>query len=290
NHKFITSTIAVVLLVGSIALTPLIGFSFLGSEEEKVMYLTYTPKTGELEKETLDNIAEIESYLLEQDNIDIVQLSVNNDADPMSMMMGGGASGGLMFVIFDPDTENFAEQRDEIEEYVTSIDHSGEWQNQDFSSAGFASDEITYTFYSENLSRLNDTLQVAEEALEKVDHIKDVSTTAEDVFVEHVFETDQEELMQLGLTTGQIAMMLSNHQTEDILTTMESDGEKVDVIVQSEKTIDPETLDEMLETKVMTALGEEIALSEIVTVKEDTTLNTLSRSKGEYYGSVTGTI
>src|SRR5699024_4208245 len=37
NHKFITSTIAVLLLAGSIALTPLIGFSFLGSGEEKVM-------------------------------------------------------------------------------------------------------------------------------------------------------------------------------------------------------------------------------------------------------------
>src|SRR5699024_6168714 len=65
NHKFISSTIAILLLVGSIALTPLIGFSFLGSEEEKVMYITYTPKTGELEDETLENIEEVEAYLLE---------------------------------------------------------------------------------------------------------------------------------------------------------------------------------------------------------------------------------
>ena len=43
NHKVITSLISVALLAGSLALTPLIGFSFLGSEEEKVMYLTYTP-------------------------------------------------------------------------------------------------------------------------------------------------------------------------------------------------------------------------------------------------------
>ena len=36
NHKVITSLIAIVLLAGSLALTPLIGFSFMGSEEEKV--------------------------------------------------------------------------------------------------------------------------------------------------------------------------------------------------------------------------------------------------------------
>ncbi len=35
NHKIITSILAVVLLAGSLALTPFIGFSFMGSEEEK---------------------------------------------------------------------------------------------------------------------------------------------------------------------------------------------------------------------------------------------------------------
>src|SRR5699024_8084606 len=40
NHKFITSFLAIALLVGSLFLTPLIGFSFLGSDEEKVMYIT----------------------------------------------------------------------------------------------------------------------------------------------------------------------------------------------------------------------------------------------------------
>ena len=290
NHKFISSAIAILLLAGSIALTPLIGFSFLGSEEEKVMYLTYTPETGELEEETLKNIEEVEQYLLEKEDIDIVQLSVNNDADPMSMMMGGGTNGGLMFVIFDPDTADFAEQRDEIEAYVSEIDQSGEWINQDFSSGGFSSDEITYSFYSEDLTKLNDTLQLAEDALQEVDDVKDVSTTAEDVFVEHVLETDQNELMQLGLTTGQIAMLLNNHQSKDVLTTLQTDGNTLEVLVQSEKNIDPTSLDELLDTEVETAMGETVPLSEIVEVREDSTLNTLSRSKGEYYGTVSGTI
>ena len=76
NHKVITSLIAIVLLVGSLALTPLIGFSFMGSEEEKVMYLTYTPEAGELKDETLANIEVVEEKLLKRDDIDIVQLSV----------------------------------------------------------------------------------------------------------------------------------------------------------------------------------------------------------------------
>src|SRR5690606_26748124 len=67
NHKWITSIISVGLLAGSVALMPLIGFSFLGSEEEKTMYLTYTPETGELLDETLANIEEVEQELLKRD-------------------------------------------------------------------------------------------------------------------------------------------------------------------------------------------------------------------------------
>ena len=68
-------------MVGSLALTPLIGFSFMGSEEEKVMYLTYTPETGELMEDTLANIEVVEEELLKRDDIDIVQLSVTDSAD-----------------------------------------------------------------------------------------------------------------------------------------------------------------------------------------------------------------
>src|SRR5690606_35554756 len=111
NHKWITSIISIVLLAGSVALTPLIGFSFMGSEEEKVMYLTYTPETGELMEDTLVNIEAVEQELLKRSDIDIVQLSVTDAADPMAAMMGGGSNGALMFLIFDPDMKNFAEAR-----------------------------------------------------------------------------------------------------------------------------------------------------------------------------------
>ena len=34
-----------------------------------------------------------------------VQLSVTEDGDAMSAMMGGGAGGALMYLIFDPEME-----------------------------------------------------------------------------------------------------------------------------------------------------------------------------------------
>ncbi|MFB4475092.1 efflux RND transporter permease subunit, partial [Oceanobacillus caeni] len=52
----------------------------------------------------------------------------------------------------------------------------------------------------------------------------------------------------------------------------------------------PKSIDELLATEIPTALGTTMPLSELVKVEEGTTLNTLARSKGEYYATVSGTI
>ena len=64
----------------------------------------------------------------------------------------------------------------------------------------------------------------------------------------------------------------------------------LDVIVQQEQAAQPKSIDDILATEVPTALGTTMTLSELVTVEEGTTLNTLARSKGEYYATVSGTI
>lgn len=291
NHKWITSIISVVLLAGSVALMPLIGFSFLGSEEEKTMYLTYTPETGELLDETLANIEEVEQELLKRDDIDIVQLSVTEAGNPMSAMMGGGGSNGaLMFLIFDPDMKDFPEARTEVEEYVFNVSQSGEWKSQNFGAMGMSTNEVSYTFYSENLDRLNEAVAMVEDVMNDNKRLEDISSSTQDAYVEYKFKVEQDELLQYGLTTGQIVMMLNPMRTNDVLTTIEKDGNMLNVTIQQEEAEQPKSVDELLATEIPTALGTSMKLSELVTVQEGTTLNSLSRSKGEFYASVAGTI
>ncbi len=291
NHKIITSLIAIVLLVGSLALTPLIGFSFMGSEEEKVIYLTYTPATGELEDETLKNLEEVENELMKRDDLETVQLSFNNSdsADASTMMMGGG-NGALMYLFFNEDTENFSDVKEEVEEYVFNIGQSGEWKSQDMMGGGMATNEVSYTLYSEDLDDLNKAVNQVEGALKEVENLEDVESDMENPYVEHVLKIDHEDIMQYGLTTGQIVGALSATGSEEVLTTVENDGEEIDVIVQREEKMDATSIDELLETEIPTATGSTMPLSELVKTEEGTTYNTLSRSKGEFYATVSGTV
>nr|WP_280518540.1 efflux RND transporter permease subunit [Lederbergia wuyishanensis] len=290
NHKVITSIISILLLVGSLCLTPLIGFSFMGSEEDKVMYLTYTPATGELKDETLANVEAVEQRLLKRDDIDIVQLSITNSGDPMAAMMGGGGKGALMYLIFDPDMKDFPEVRKDIEDQLSNIGQSGTWKSQNFTSMSMASNEVSYTFYSEDLDKLNKAVKMVEDVMKENDGLEKVTSSTEDAYVEYTFIVEQDELLQYGLTTGQIVMMLSPNKTQDVLTTVKKDGETLNVIVQQEQKEQPKSIDDILKTEIRTAMGTTMKLSDLVKVEKGTTLNTLARSKGEYYASVSGTV
>lgn len=292
NHKIITSVIAILLLVGSLALTPLIGFSFMGSQEEKVMYLTYTPATGELADETAANVEKVEKELMKRKDIDILQVSITDakNVDPSAMMMGGGAGGALMYLIFDPDMEDFPKAREEVEDYVFNIGQSGEWKSQNFTSMSMSSNEVSYTLYSDDLDKLRDAVKQVEGALKEVDGLEDIKSDNEDPYVEHVLKVEQKNVLQYGLTTAQIVMALNSNTSQEILTTVKNDGKDIDVIVQRDAKAAATSLDDVLATEIKTALGTTMTIGELVDVEGGTTLNSLSRSKGEYFATVSGTI
>lgn len=291
NRKIIVSLLSLLLLGGSVALTPLIGVSFLGSEEEKVMYLTYTPAAGDLEEDTLANVAVVEDAMLKREDIDIVQISVSKEADPLTAMLGAGSGGALMYLIFDPDTKNFPDVKAEIEDYVKNIGQSGQWKSQNFMMTSLSGNEISYTFYSEDLDQLYKAVAMVEEVMAGSDGLKDVSSTAEESYKKFTLKTEHNKLLQYGLTTGQIVMALMPNTASDVLTKVEEDGHTLEVIVQGKtQTVAPRSIDELLAQEVPTALGMPVKMSELVSVEEGTTLNTLSRSKGEYYATVSGTV
>ena len=68
-------------------------------------------------------------------------------------------------------------------------------------------------FYSEDLDKLNEAVKMVEDVMNENDGLEDVSSTAEDAYVEYTFKVEQDELLQYGLTTGQIVMMLNPMKT-----------------------------------------------------------------------------
>lgn len=286
NHKVIASLIAIALLVGSLFLIPVVGFSFLSADQEKVMYLTYTPEPGESKEKTLENVQVVEDKLLARDDVKIVQVSIGSSGGPMMGMMG--TDGALMYVIFKDDTENFDDVQEEVEKYIEGLDQSGKWINQNFSMS-MSNNELSYTVYGDDMEKIEKTVSDIEQIMKESGNLKDVSTSLSERYDEFTLKVNQQTLLQYGLTAGQLAMMLNPNQKDEVLTTLKKDGTDIDVIVKRNVNL-AESFDDLLERPVPTATGAPVQLKDIVEVEKGTVSNTISRSKGQLYASVSGTV
>ncbi len=87
----------------------------------------------------------------------------------------------------------------------------------------------------------------------EVDGLEDVSSDFEDPYVEHVLKVDQQNVLQYGLTTGQIVMALATNNSQEVLTSVENDGDDLNVVIKREERAAATSLEDVLATEIDTA-------------------------------------
>lgn len=284
NHKLVTTILALALFVGSLALVPFVGTSFLPEEEEKMMYITYTPEAGETREDVEETVSDIETFFMEREHVDSVQVSIGGE----NPMMPGQNNGALLYVIYENETPEFAVEKENVMSDVQKFDAAGEWKSQDFSTSGGSSD-LNYFVYGKDLETIEPIINEIESILNETKNIKNVSSSISDSYQEHTLVVDQPKLIQYGLTTAQVGMALNPNGQREMLTTVEQDGNTFDVYIES-NTEKPETLDELLKKTIPSPMGMEVPVEDVVTVVEGETSDTVLRRDGQIYASVTGTL
>ena len=280
NHKIITSSIAVLLLVGSLALVPVIGVSFLPSEEEKMIIATYNPEPGQ----TLEDVEKIatkaEKHFQDKKDVKTIQFSLGGE-NPMSP---GQTNQAMFFVQYDNDTKNFEKEKEQVVKDLQKMSGKGEWKNQDF-GASSGSNEIKLYVYGDSSEDIKPVVKDIQNIMKKNKDLKDVDSSMAKTYAEYTLVADQEKLSKMGLTAAQIGMGLSNQHDRPVLTTIKKDGKDVNVYVEAEKQ-QYETIDDLTNRKITTPLGNEIAVKDVMTVKEGETSNTVTHRDGRVYAEV----
>lgn len=284
NHKLVTFSGAVVVLLASLFLTPLVGFSFLPEDEQKMAYITYTPKPGQTRDQVVEDVEAIEKIVDGKKDIDTIQVSIGG-ANPLAP---GNSNGALMFVIYNPDTKDYSQKKTKLIKEIQSVDSPGEWKEQNF-AMGLSSNEVSYSIYGNTIDEIRPVANDMEKILKENKNLKDVKSSLSAVYDQKTLEVKRDKVEQYGLTTGQIALLINPNVQATILTTVMNDGKEIDVEVHSDVKA-PDTFDKVLEQKIKTPTGQEIKLKEVVSVKEGKTLTELNRSGGKYITTVSGTI
>ena len=284
NHKLVTTLISLALLVGSLFLVPVIGVSFLPDEEQKMMYITYTPEPGEPLEAVDESVKKAETYLMDLKDVETIQVSVGGE-NPMAP---GASNGALMFVTFDSDTEEFTKVTEDTIGELEKLETQGEFKTQDFGMGG-SSNALSYYVYGDSEADIEPVIKDIENILNNESDLKDVKPSLARTYKEYTLVANQEKLTQFGLTTAQIGMELNPMKQREVLTKITDGKNTVNVYIDEEET-EHNTIDNLLNETVQSPFGMEVPISEFVEVEEGTSSDTVSRRNGKVFASISATI
>ncbi|KKB74142.1 MULTISPECIES: efflux RND transporter permease subunit [Bacillus] len=284
SHKWITSIIAILMLLGSLFLVPLIGASYLPSEEEKTIQITYTPEPGETKKEAEDEAAKAEKLLLDRKHVDTVQYSLGSS----SPLAQGNSNGALFYIKYEDDTPDFDKEKDNVLKEIQKKSKRGEWKTQNFNSSG-NNNELTYYVYGDSEKDIKGTVKDIEKIMKDQKDLKNVKSGLSSTYDEYTFVADQEKLSKLGLTASQISQALMTETSQAPLTTVKKDGKELDVNIKTEKD-EYKSVKDLENKKLTSATGQEVKIGDVAKVKEGITSDTVSKRDGKVYADVTGEI
>ncbi|WP_169082996.1 efflux RND transporter permease subunit [Paenibacillus sp. PL91] len=281
NHKLIAFGLAVLLLVGSLFLVPVIGTSFISGDEQKMMVVSYNPAPGETREQVEEMALEAEKTLLDREGITVVQYAVGGQ-NPFSP---GASKQALFNLSYDEDFAEFTDEKEKIVPLLQELGGKGEWKQQDFTGGGLGGSGISMLVFGPDMKSLQ---PVVDDLMTKLaDHkdLKNIDSSLSATYEQYRLVANQEKLSQNGLTAGQIAMALSPVRERPVLTTIEKDGEQFNVYVKVESKTYSSKAD-LENVKLTSQLGTEVALKDVVTIEEGESPNTITRRDDRIYAEV----
>ncbi|TCZ80925.1 efflux RND transporter permease subunit [Paenibacillus albiflavus] len=272
NHKLITFGAAVLLLVGSMFLVKVIGVSFLPQEEDKYAMVTYSPAPGELLDDVKATTSDAEKFVLDRTGIQNMQYSVGGS----NPMMPGSSKSALFYVQYENSFKGFDNEKKELVKGLNDLSSThGEWKLMDM-GGGIGGSGLTLTVFGDSLEEIEPVVQQIQELMKTNTNFENVTTSLSETYGQYTLVADQAKLSKLGLTAGQIAMKLSPVRERPVLTKVHVDGKEYDVYINVDKQ-EYNSIQDIENTTIQSPLGMEVALKDVVQVREGKSPNTITR-------------
>ncbi|MFF2482556.1 efflux RND transporter permease subunit [Paenibacillus sp. NPDC058071] len=285
NHKLTAFGIAVVMLVGSCFLLPVIGMSFLPGDEEKSMMITYNPAPGETREQVEKMALEAEKKLLGREGLELIQYAVGG-SNPMSP---GASKQALFNMTYDDKFSGFSEEKDKVIELLRQLEGKGEWKQQDFMGGGLGGSSVSMLVYGPDMKSLQPLVDELETKLKDNKDLTNVDSSLSETFEQYRIVADQEKLSQNGLAAGQIAMALAPVRATPVLTKIEKDGQELNVYVKVEEKAYKDKSD-LENIKLASPLGKEVALKDVAKIEVGESPNTITRKNDRIYAEVSADV
>ncbi|MCM2534756.1 efflux RND transporter permease subunit [Neobacillus pocheonensis] len=287
NHKWVVSIIAIFLLVGSLCLVPFIGVSFIGSDEQKTIGITYSPDPGQ----TLDDVkkigTEVENFLEHRAHVKTIQYSIGG-GNPMGLGPAQNNNSALFYIQYADNTPNFSKEHEKLIADLKKMTGKGEWGLLNMSSSG-SSNNLTVNVFGNSIEQIKPTIMKIQTIMKENKNLKNIDTSLSKNYIEYSLVVDKDKLSELGLTTAQIGAALGQNNQQQLLTSIKQDGKDVDVYLEGD-TNSINNINDLTNKTVSSPTGKTVKISDVTKVVKGQTSDTITRKNGDIYASVTGEI
>ncbi|GIT78975.1 hypothetical protein LLS1_06440 [Leifsonia sp. LS1] len=285
KHSAITVILSILVLIGTLALAPLMKTNFLGSSGQNSLTITQTLEAGASLQAKDDAAKAVEQKLLDTKGVETVQVSIGSSGSALRDAFAGGGGGGTTFSITtDPDADQ-EKLQNTIESELGSISGAGTIQVSSQSGFGASSDievDISATS-SADLQTATDSV-VAE--LKKHDSLKQVTDNLSASLPYIAVTVDRTKAAEAGLSEVAVGTIVSQAMQPTQAGTVAIDDTSLKIYIQNANP--PTTVAGLADLQIPTAAGI-VPLSSLATVEEAKGPATVTTARGLRTSTVTAT-
>ncbi|PXV68660.1 efflux RND transporter permease subunit [Halanaerobium congolense] len=265
KHRWVFVVLLVVLLVGSFALVPQIGFEFMPSTDQGSFSVSYELPVGTALSRSNEVSTEIESVLTNIEEVETVIATVGSGGQMMSTSTSSHLGTiSVQLVDLAERDRSTAEVMEEIRQSINlpDVDLSVEEQ-QGFSGGGAP---VNVKLFGDDLDVLEQETAKATAAIEDIEGLREIDNSLSEGQPEYQIKVNRSIASRFGLNVSQIANTVRTAINGNTSTRYEVAGDEYDIRVRLQED-QIEQMSQVPELNIQIASGEMIPLSRVASLE-----------------------
>ncbi len=281
RHPVWTLVGAVMILVLTAGILPLLKVDFLGSTGQNSLQVTQQFETGADLKTISAKAQATEEALMDSEGVESVLLTAGVGGEGLAAMLGGGASSASYTVNTDPDGDQSAISAD-IQKRLADLPGGKDISVGEAAAYGSSTVDVIVKAHDDK-SALTEASDQVLSALKDTPHSTDIASdlAADQPTIEVV--VDRTKAAQAGLTEMQVSGIVASAANPQAVDSIRIDGKDLSVYVDSGASVS--SLKELEDSPVPSASGMK-KLSELADIKPTSVPSSVSRQGGQLVATV----
>lgn len=285
RHSWVTLTLAVLVLGGTVAAAPFMKTNFLGDSGQNTFTISQSIGAAPSLAAEAAAAEQVEAELSDIEGIETVQVSIGTTGSSLNDAFSGGGAGVTYSITTDENVDQVT-LREEVTEVLGDLEGAGDITVSASGGGGFGSSDIAIDVTAPDSTSLQEATDEVVAAIGDLDDISQVSSNLSASLPYIAVVVDRDAAAERGLSEVAVGALVSNTMQPQSIGSIEIDDTAVTVYLDAPDA--PVTLEELRELQIPTATGP-VALDEIASVEETEGPTSITTARGQRTATVTVT-